>query len=116
MARHKVLVIVPFPLTAKGMDNRRAQLAGQTLDPDIEFDFKPVKTSGALLDSNPDFLQLDGAIYEAGIDGERDGYSAVCIDSVSDSGMKPLRSRLSIPVIGPGQAMFHLACRLGQKF
>ena len=26
MARHKVLVIVPFPLTAKGMDNRRAQL------------------------------------------------------------------------------------------
>ncbi len=30
--------------------------------------------------------------------------------------MKPLRSRLSIPVIGPGQAMFHLACQLGQKF
>jgi allantoin racemase len=116
MARHKVLVIVPFPLTEKGMANRRAQLTGQTLDPDIEFYFKPVKTSGALLDSNPDFLQLDVAIYEAGIDAERDGYSAVCIDTVSDSGMKPLRSRLSIPVIGPGQAMFHLACQLGQKF
>ncbi len=116
MARYKVLVIVPFPLGEKGMANRRAQLAGVNLDPEIEFDFKPVKTSGALLDSNPDFLQLDVALYEAGIDAERDGYNAVCIDTVSDSGMKPLRSRLSIPVIGPAQAMFHLACQLGQKF
>src|SRR6266849_10434107 len=116
MARYKVLVIVPFPLTEKGMANRRAQRTGQTLDPDIEFDRKQVTTSGALLDSNPDVVQLNVAIYEAGIDAERDGYSAVCIDTVSDSGMKPLRSRLSIPVIGPGQAMFHLACQLGQKF
>jgi hypothetical protein len=28
------------------------------------------------------------AIYEAGIDAERDGYSAVCIDTISESGMK----------------------------
>ena len=116
MARYKVLVIVPFPLSEKGMANRRAQLAGQVLDPEIEFEFKPVKSSGALLDSNPDFMQLDVAIYEAGIDAERDGYSAVCIDTVSDSGMNSLRSRLSIPVVGPGQAMFHLACQLGKKF
>ena len=74
MARHKVLVIVPFPLTAKGMDNRRAQLAGQTLDPDIEFDFKPVKTSGALLDSNPDFFMepLPGSVVTAGTGAVRD--------------------------------------------
>ena len=35
------------------------------------------------------------AIYEAGIDAERDGYSAVCIDTISESGMNGLRSRLS---------------------
>ena len=64
MARYKLLVIVPFPLMQKGMANRRAQLADQVLDPEIEFEFKPVKSSGALLDSNPDFLQLDVAIYE----------------------------------------------------
>jgi allantoin racemase len=116
MARHKVLVIVPFPLSEKGMANRRAQLAGQIVDSEIEFEFIPVKSSGALLDSNTDFLQLDVAIYEAGIDAERKGYSAVCIDTVSDSGMNALRARLSIPVIGPGQAMFHLACQLGKKF
>jgi allantoin racemase len=116
MARYKVLVIVPFPLGQKGMANRRAQLTGQELDPEVEFEFEPVKSSGALLDSNPDFLQLDVAIYEAGIDAERNGYSAVCIDTVSDSGMNALRSRLSIPVIGPGQAMFHLACQLGKRF
>src|SRR5215469_1639741 len=116
MARYKVLVIVPFPLGQKGMANRRAQLTGQELDPEVEFEFESVKSSGALLDSNPDFLQLDVAIYEAGIDAERKGYSAVCIDTVSDSGMNALRSRLSIPVIGPGQAMFHLACQLGKRF
>ena len=116
MARYKVLVIVPFPLSENGMANRRAQLADQVLDPEIEFEFKPVKSSGALLDSNPDFLQLDVAIYEAGIDAERDGYSAVCIDTVSDSGMNSLRCRLSIPAVGPGQAMFHLACQLGKRF
>jgi len=116
MARYKVLVIVPFPLSQKGMANRRAQLAGQTIDPEIEFEFVPVRSSGTLLDSNPDFLQLDLAIYEAGIGAEREGYSAVCIDTVSDSGMSALRSRLNIPVIGPGQAMFHLACQLGKRF
>jgi len=95
MARYKVLVIVPFPLSEKGMANRRAQLAGQVLDPEIEFEFKPVKSSGALLDSNPDFLQLDVAIYEAGIDAERDGYSAATSerpDPRNKSGRTPVSS------------------------
>jgi len=115
MARQRVLVVVPFPLSEKGMANRRAQLS-RTTDAELEFEFTPVKSSGSLLDSNTDFLQLDLAIYEAGIDAERKGYSAVCIDTVSDSGMNALRARLGIPVIGPGQAMFHLACQLGKKF
>ena len=38
------------------------------------------------------------------------------IDTVSDSGMYALRSRLSIPVLGPGQVAFHIACCLGHKF
>ena len=38
------------------------------------------------------------------------------MDTVSDSGLQVLRSRLSIPVIGPGQVAFHLAGLLGQRF
>jgi len=38
------------------------------------------------------------------------------MDTVSDSGLQVLRSRLSIPVVGPGQVAFHLAGILGQRF
>ena len=47
---------------------------------------------------------------------EEEGFDAVCIDTVSDSGLYALRSRLSIPVFGPGQAALHAACMLGHKF
>jgi len=40
----------------------------------------------------------------------------VVVDTVSDSGVRALRSRLSIPVIGPGEAAFHMAMSLGKKF
>ncbi|MCT7085154.1 aspartate/glutamate racemase family protein, partial [Salmonella enterica] len=40
----------------------------------------------------------------------------VCVNTVSDSGLSALRSRLSIPVLAPGIAAFHTACMLGQKF
>ena len=38
------------------------------------------------------------------------------IDTVSDSGLRALRSRLSIPVVGPGECAFHAAMMLGKKF
>lgn len=116
MAKKKVLVIVPFPLDEKGLMNRRAQLKPELFGPDFEFHYKPVKSSCAFGDSYHDYLLLDVAIYEAGLEAEREGYDAICIDTVSDSGMNALRSRLSIPVVGPGQAMFHIACVLGKKF
>jgi allantoin racemase len=59
---------------------------------------------------------MDTFVFEAGLRAEAEGYAAVCIDTVSDSGLYALRSRLSIPVVGPGQAAFYTACMLGQKF
>ena len=41
-------------------------------------------------------------MYEAGVTAQEDGYDAVCIDTMSDSGVNALRSMLDIPVIGPG--------------
>jgi allantoin racemase len=38
------------------------------------------------------------------------------VDTVSDSGVRALRSRLSIPVLGPGEAAFHMAMSLGKSF
>jgi allantoin racemase len=112
----RVLVIVPFPLDAEGVDNRRQQVASVELGPDIEFDFRPVKAGPALLDSYHDTMLGDLAMYEAGMTAQDDGYDAVCIDTMSDSGVNALRSVLEIPVIGPGRASYLTALMLGSRF
>lgn len=58
----------------------------------------------------------DVGILEAGLDAEKEGFSAVCIDTMSDSGVAALRSVLSIPVIGPGRTSMLTAMSLGSKF
>ena len=42
----------------------------------------------------------DLSIVDAGRNAEAEGYAAVCIDTIIDSGVNALRSMLSIPVIG----------------
>jgi allantoin racemase len=86
------------------------------VSPDFEVEFVAVKNGAALGDSYYDAMLMDMFVFEAGLRAEQEGYDAVCIDTVSDSGMYALRSRLSIPVLGPGQVSFHLAGILGQKF
>ena len=112
----RVVVIVPFALDETGMANRRSQLDSVSLGPDIEFDFRPVKAGPALLDSYHDAILADLAMYEAGVTAQEDGYDAVCIDTMSDSGVNALRSMLDIPVIGPGRASYLTALMLGSKF
>ena len=53
------------------------------------------------------------ALFEAGRSAQEDGYDAVCIDTMSDSGVNALRSVLDIPVIGPGRCSYLTALMLG---
>jgi allantoin racemase len=112
----RVKIIVPLPLDEKGVENRRAQLPDASIRPGFEVEFVAVKNGAALGDSYYDAMLMDMFVFEAGLKAEEEGYDAVCIDTVSDSGMYALRSRLSIPVFGPGQISFHLAGILGQRF
>lgn len=112
----RVKIIVPFPLDEQGLANRRAQIPDTLIRSGFEVDFAAVKNSGGLGDNYYDTALWEMFVFEAGLRAESEGYDAVCIDTVSDSGMYPLRSRLSIPVFGPGQVSFHLAGILGHKF
>ncbi len=112
----RVLVIVPFPLDDEGVANRRLQVSEIDLGPDIQFDFEPVKAGAALLDSYHDTMLAELALYEVGMTAEERGYDAVCIDTMSDSGVNALRSVLKIPVIGPGRASYLTALMLGSRF
>ena len=112
----RVLVIVPFPFDESGIDNRRDQLGGAEVSPEIQFDFRGVRASPALFDSYHDWLLADAGIFEAGLEAQRDGYDAVCVDTMSDSGVNALRSVLDVPVVGPAKASYLTALMLGSKF
>lgn len=113
---HRIKVIVPIPMDADGVANRASQLPSNVIAPGFKPEFAAVGWGAALGDSYHDMLLMDWTVFQAGIDAESEGYSAVVIDTVSDSGLRALRSRLSIPVLGPGECAFHLAMTLGKKF
>lgn len=111
-----ILVIVPFPLDEEGVLKRQAQLDRKVVGSDYEFTYRPVKVSPGLFDSWHDKMIALMAIFEAAMHAEQEGFDAVCIDSVGDSGMEPLRSVLSIPVIGGAIVSYHTALTLAERF
>jgi allantoin racemase len=112
----RVCVLVPFAFDEKGLANRRTQQQSVTLSADMALDFRPVKAGPALYDSYHDYVLADFAMLEAGLEAADDGYDALCIDTMSDSGANALRSMLDIPVIAPGRASYLTALMLGHRF
>jgi allantoin racemase len=53
---------------------------------------------------------------EAGIRAQDEGYGAVFINTFGDYGIAELKSALSIPVVGAGEASMSMAATLGRKF
>lgn len=112
----KVLVIVPFPMMEENRELRRAQLDAVQLGPEINFEFRSVRVAPKNYVSASDMAFAEIGLLEAGLKAEEQGFDAVCIDTVSDSGLAALRSELSIPVIGPGKASILMAMMLGKRF
>lgn len=112
----EVLVIVPYPMDESGVANRRAQMDAVRLDPALNFTYKPVKVAPRLGETYHDLALFEMAIFEAGCEAENDGFDAVCLDTVSDSGLRPLRALLSIPVVGAGTTSYHFALTIGTRF
>ncbi len=112
----RVKIIVPIPMDEDSVANRSKQLPDEIIAPGYAAEFVSVKAGAAFGDSYHDALLMDFSVMEAGLEAQREGYAAVCIDTVSDSALYPLRSRLDIPVFGPGGLGYYAACMLGQKF
>jgi allantoin racemase len=112
----RVCVLVPFPLDENGVANRRRQQQSVRLSPDMALDYRPVKAGPALLDSYHDYALADVSMLEAGLEAAEEGYEAICIDTMSDSGVNALRSLLDVPVVGPGRASYLTALMLGNRF
>ena len=112
----RIKFIIPFPFDEEGIANRAEQIPRDLLGPDTDVECVPVRNSATLVDCYYEDLVFDMYIAEAGLRAEEEGYDAVIMDTVSDSGMYALRSRLSIPVIGPGLVSYAVGIILGKRF
>lgn len=112
----RVLVIVPFPMSEDNRDQRRAQLDAVELGPGITFVFESVRAAPRNYVSAADMALAETGVLEAGLAAEARGFDAVCVDTMSDSGVAALRSALTIPVIDPGRASVLAAMMLGHRF
>src|SRR5712664_4194598 len=92
----RIKFIIPFPFDEEGIANRAAQIPADLLGPDTHVECVPVRNSATLVDCYYEALVFDMYIAEAGLRAEQEGFDAVIMDTVSDSGMYALRSRLTI--------------------
>jgi allantoin racemase len=112
----RIKYIIPFPLDADGVARRALQIPTEALGPNTTVECVPVRNSGTLADCHFEALILEMYVTEAGLRAEEEGFDAVVMDTSSDSGMSALRSRLTIPVIGPGIVGYAVAMMLGRRF
>jgi allantoin racemase len=114
--KKRIKMIVPVPVPGPTLSMFSAQIPAELIRSDIEVDFVATRNGAHILDSLYEATLADAFCLDMGARAESEGYAAVCINSMSDSGVSALRSRLSIPVVGPGRASFLLAAALGKRF
>ena len=112
----RIKLITPVPVPPAAVALFEAQLPVAMRRPQTTVDFCFAREGGAFLDSYYDEVLASAFILEAAETAEDEGYSAVCINSMTDTGLDGVRSRLTIPVVGAGQSSFLLACNIGASF
>ncbi len=112
----KIKVILPVPMPKDAIKGFKSQFPKTLKRRDIDYEWVATKNGADILDSYYESALSDIFVISSGENAEAEGYSAVCVNSMSDSGLKGLRSRLNIPVFGPGHTSFLTACMLGKKF
>ena len=116
MTQKTVLVVVPFAMSDENLQLRQQQLQGLQFGDALRFEYRPVKAGPVNYSSQHDFVLADVSIFEAGCRAQEQGFAAVCVDTMSDSGVAALRSVLDIPVFGPGKVSMLAALMLGDRF
>ena len=112
----RAAVIVPFPYDEEGLDYRRAELEQVELSGKVTFDYKPLKAGPMHFLGRHDEFLVEFAIFEAGIALAEEGYDAITVNTLSDSGVAELRAVLDIPVVSNGKSSLLYALTLGTRF
>ncbi len=114
-ATRKILMITPVPVPAPAHALFEGQVPAHIIRADSELHFTYAREGASSLDSWYEDTLASAFILEAGCRAEDQAYAAVCICSMTDTGLDALRSRLSIPVLGAGESSLLTACALGGR-
>lgn len=109
-------MILPVPVPRAGQGLFKAQIPDEIKRPNTSVDFAFPREGGTLLDSYYEDVLSAAFVLEAAHSAESNGYHAVCINTVTDTAIEAVRSRLTIPVVGAGESSFLTACALAMHF
>ena len=84
-------MILPVPIPAEALAAFEAQVPCLFAAPRSSDRFCAAKNGGKILDSYYEMTLADAFVLEAGLSAQAEGYDAVCINSMSDSGLAALR-------------------------
>lgn len=112
----RILVVVPIPMDEAGLRLREEQTRFARPRADSEFVYRSVAIGPRSFQGAHDLALMDIAVLGAAVSAEEEGFDAVCVDTMSDSGVTALQSVLRIPVIGAGRAAMMTALLLGARF
>lgn len=112
----RILVVAPFPLSEADLERRRAQVDSAPGLTGVDVTFRSVPIGPVSYIGWHDWMLSDVGITAAALDAQDEGFHAVCVDTMSDSGVDVLRSLLDIPVVGPGAVTLRTAGLLGNRF
>lgn len=112
----RIRIITPVPVPEGAQALFRAQIPDSAIRPGTQLDFAFAREGGYFLDSHYDSALASVFVLELAQQAEAEGFDAVCISTMTDTGLEAARSRLSIPVVGAGMSSFLLACSLGDRF
>lgn len=112
----RIKMIIPVPVPPAALAGFASQIPPRLIRNDVSLEFYCAARGGGALDSPYEGVIADAFCLDAGLAAQDQGFDAVCVNSMSDSGVAGLRSRLSIPVLGTAAPTYHLASQLGRRF
>lgn len=112
----RILNVVPVSVPPAALRVFESQMDPGMFHQDTTNVFTSPTGGAKVIDSQYEMTLADAYVLEAAARAQDEGYDAVAVNSMSDSGVPALRSRLDIPVVGTAQAAILMACMLGQRF
>jgi allantoin racemase len=117
----RILYVIPGPMSRTELGPAEVARRGDVLrswaGPGTAVEIRDVPSGPASIESAYEEHLTVPATAEAMLDAERKGFDAALLGCFGDPGADAIRELLTrMPIVAPGEAAFHLAALLGERF